>query len=169
MSFTEEEFNFFVEASSTKLLHLAFLLTRDREDAEDIVQVALLRTANRLWTAKSNPHAYARKVVVNLAKNRWRDKSRKIGVARELQEDDLVDQAEYSRLDERRTLPELLKRLPIGQREILVLRFFEDLSVRDVGKLLKCSEGNVKSQTSRALVTLREHLRKSENAESLEN
>ncbi|MFE2564194.1 sigma factor-like helix-turn-helix DNA-binding protein [Streptomyces mirabilis] len=49
--------------------------------------------------------------------------------------------------------------MPAGQRTVLVLRFFEDLSVEQTAALLKTSPGNVKSQTSRGLEALRSALR----------
>jgi len=48
-----------------------------------------------------------------------------------------------------------LAKVPPEQRAVLVLRFFEDLSVREVAATLDCSEGNVKSQTARGLDAIR--------------
>ncbi|MFE0388416.1 sigma-70 family RNA polymerase sigma factor [Streptomyces bungoensis] len=52
-----------------------------------------------------------------------------------------------------------LQTIPAGQRTVLVLRFFEDLSVEQTAAVLKTSTGNVKSQTSRGLEALRAALR----------
>jgi len=51
-----------------------------------------------------------------------------------------------------------LRQVPPGQRAVLVLRFFEDFSVEQTAEALRTSSGNVKSQTSRGLVALRQAL-----------
>ena len=48
-----------------------------------------------------------------------------------------------------------LRKLPKGQRAVLVLRFLCDLSVEETAAAMRCSTGNVKSQTSRALEAMR--------------
>ena len=133
----------------------AYLLCGDRGHAEDLVQTALFRTARRWHRARQQPEAYARRVVVNLAKDRRRSLGRRVGeVAVAV---DAVNQAvrEDDDLLEREHLLSAIRRLPSGQRAVLVLRFFEDLSVAETAATLDCSEGTVKSQTSRALDRIR--------------
>ncbi len=48
-----------------------------------------------------------------------------------------------------------VSRLPAGQREAIVLRFYEDLSVAQIAAVLGCREGTVKSRLSRALDNLK--------------
>jgi RNA polymerase sigma factor (sigma-70 family) len=59
--------------------------------------------------------------------------------------------------DDRLTAVAALARLPAKQRAVLVLRFWEDLSVNETARVLRCSTGNVKSQTARGLAKLRLH------------
>jgi RNA polymerase sigma-70 factor (sigma-E family) len=148
-----QSFDEFVAASADRLVRTAYLLCGDRGHAEDLVQTALLRTARRWRTARRQPEAYARRVVVNLAKDRWRDLARRPaeapldGVEATIPVvDGLLDRDELIRA---------AAQLPPGQRAVLVLRYFDDLSVEETAATLGCSTGTVKSQTSRALERLR--------------
>jgi RNA polymerase sigma-70 factor (sigma-E family) len=155
----QRTFEAFVADASDRLMRTAYLLCGDRGHAEDLVQTALFRTARRWHRARQQPEAYARRVVVNLAKDRRRSMGRRVGeVAVAVDEAvDAVDVAarESDDLLEREHLLAVIRQLPAGQRAVLVLRFFEDLSVAETAAALDCSEGTVKSQTSRALDRIR--------------
>ncbi|MXG89066.1 sigma-70 family RNA polymerase sigma factor [Nocardioides flavescens] len=120
-------FDAFVRDHSDRLVRTAHLLVGDGGHAEDIVQTALLRTARRWRTARAAPEAYARTVVANLAKDRWRH------LGRRPPEAPLATGHEPSRADasdalaERDALLAATRALPQGQRAVLVLRFFEGL------------------------------------------
>jgi RNA polymerase sigma factor (sigma-70 family) len=58
-------------------------------------------------------------------------------------------------VEERMVLLDALAKMPPRQRAVLVLRFWDDLDIADTASALGCSEGTVKSQTARGLVTLR--------------
>jgi RNA polymerase sigma-70 factor (sigma-E family) len=149
-------FDEFVAASADRLVRTAYLLCGDRGHAEDLVQTALLRTARRWRTARSQPEAYARRVVVNLAKDRWRDLARRPAEAPMDGAEDRAGQIKvYDGVLDRDELLRAARQLPPGQRAVLVLRFFDDLSVDETAATLGCSTGTVKSQTSRALDRLR--------------
>lgn len=148
-------FEQFVAASSDRLLRTAYLLCGDRGHAEDLVQTALLRTARRWRTARQQPEAYTRRVVVNLAKDRWRLLGRRPA---ETAIEDGLELAAIPVSDGLADRDELLRAtrlLPAGQRAVLVLRYFDDLSVEETAATLGCSTGTVKSQTARALTRLR--------------
>jgi RNA polymerase sigma-70 factor (sigma-E family) len=150
------EFDEFVRSASTRLLRVAYLLTGDYGHAEDLLQTALLRTARRWHKARAQPEAYARRVLTNLAKDRWRDRSRRpVEVGRLLEPGH--DSSSGQVLLRHTLLPAVLQ-LPIRQRAVLVLRYFEDLSVDETAAALGCSAGTVKSQTHHALARLRDLL-----------
>jgi RNA polymerase sigma factor (sigma-70 family) len=119
---------------------------------EDLVQTALMRTARQWRRARDAPEAYARRVVVNLAKDRWRQLRRRPAEA-PLATD--IPAPEVDAFDDRDVLLRATQQLAAGQRAVLVLRYFDDLSVEEAAVVLGCSVGTVKSQTSRALDNLR--------------
>jgi RNA polymerase sigma factor (sigma-70 family) len=67
-----------------------------------------------------------------------------------------VVEAATGRVDDRLVLQEALARMPARRRAVLVLRYFEGLSVDETAAAMGCSSGTVKSQTARALAALRD-------------
>jgi RNA polymerase sigma-70 factor (sigma-E family) len=158
----EPEFERFVTACATSLLRSAYLLTGDSSAAEDLLQVALLRTAHRWRSAQEAPEAYARRVLLNLVRDRWRQSARRVA-ERPMAEAtrsgrDLLCNDHAEAFAGREEVFGALARLPAEQREVLVLRFYADLSVAETAAATGTSQGTVKSRTSRALARMRELL-----------
>jgi RNA polymerase sigma-70 factor (sigma-E family) len=155
----EVEFEAFVRKESPRLLRFAYLLTGKRSDAEDLLQIALIRVAKRWRTARERPELFARRVAVNLARDRWRHLRRRPSeTAFEEWMGGATRGDEAERSNERELILRAARRLPTGQRAVLVLRFWEDLSVAETAHVLGCGEGSIKTQTHRALERLRELL-----------
>lgn len=127
----EAEFTEFVEATSASLLRAALVLVDTREEAEDALQLALLRTFRRWERAKQAPEAYSRTVLVNVCRERWRHRKRHPEVAGTLGDvgplAEVVSFAEA--VDRRHVLVRVLRRLPTVQREVLVFRYLLDATV----------------------------------------
>ena len=158
LAIDEASFREFVDARSRRLVRTAFLLTGDWYLAEDLVQETLAKLYIR-WrrvTRRDDVDAYARKALVNTfidtTRRPWR---REQAVAAVPERPDGGDPADGSDPATRSQLLVALAQVPARQRAVLVLRFWEDLSVDQVAELLGCSSGNVKSQTSRGLDHLR--------------
>ena len=145
-----------MSARSPDLLRSAFLLTADRGLAEDLVQTALLRTYES-WSKVSganDPHAYARRILFN-SYSRSRRPPRITETSDRLGDASPIRQPDNDRFEDRDQLRRALRTLGPKQRAVVVLRFYEDLSVEQVAELLNISVGTVKSQTARALSRLR--------------
>jgi RNA polymerase sigma-70 factor (sigma-E family) len=151
-------FEEFVQAHGDGLVRLSFALCGDRGRAEDAAQEALTRVYLR-WSRLDDPLPYARRCVVNATRDSWRQRSRQqqreqvvAGYAAEapMAIDDLVA--------DRDRLTRALLRLPYGQRAVVVLRFWLQLSEQETAAALGNSAGTVKSQASRALGKLRQEL-----------
>jgi RNA polymerase sigma-70 factor (sigma-E family) len=150
------DFEQFVRDSSPGLLRMAYLLTGDRGHAEDVVQTALLQVTRKWRRIRGEPAPYARRAVVNLAKNHWRDRFRRPRESTAAAEP-CSGPPDADVLLQQVLLPAVMD-LPARQRAVLVLRHFQDLSVEQTADALGCSTGTVKSQTHHALSKLREAL-----------
>jgi RNA polymerase sigma factor (sigma-70 family) len=132
-------------------VRLATVLTSDRAVAEELVQEAFLEVMQR-WDGVDNPEGYLRTVVVN----RCRNHQRHLGVGRRRTPPPAppltVDAPE---LDE---LWAALARLQPRRRMALVLRFYEDLPIGEIARLLDCRPGTVSSLLHRGLADLRKVL-----------
>jgi RNA polymerase sigma-70 factor (sigma-E family) len=154
----EAEFEAFAARDGGRLLGFALLLAGGWQDAEDLVQLALLRAAGRWPVARQHPEAYTRTILVNLARDRWRARRRRhpetlTGDLAQLSPADAGDTA--AAVLDRQLLLRACRLLPVQQRAVLVLRFWEDRSVDETAAVLGCTAGTVKSHTHRALARLR--------------
>ena len=153
----EADFTAFVAASSRRLLRGAYLITGDLDEAQDLLQTALER-AYRRWPSVRRcevPEAYVRRIVVNLATDRWRVRRVKTVALEEDLLPGLEDQG-VEGVAARSALLACVRQLPIRQRAVLVLRYFNDLTEAETARVLGCSVGTVKSQHARAMARLRE-------------
>lgn len=150
-----EGFDAFVAARSTSLLRTAYLLTHDRGLAEDLLQTALAKAWFAWDRIEGTPEAYVRRILVNTYSSWWRRRWNGEEATAELPERGPVGSDGPGRIDQRTDLWRALGLLPRRQRAVVVLRYYEDLSEREVADLLGCSVGTVKSQASRALAKLR--------------
>jgi len=140
-------------------VRLAYLLTGDRDLAEDLVQDAFVRLAGRLDHMRDPGafEAYLRKTVVNLSNSHFR--RRRVERNYEARaRGGLSDAAPRHSIEERTALAASLRKLPQRQRAAIVLRFYEDLSEAQTADVIGCRPGTVKSLVSRGLESLRKEI-----------
>jgi RNA polymerase sigma factor (sigma-70 family) len=136
-----------------RLLPLARVVAPRGVDGSDLVQEALTRALVRHPDLRGvrDPPAYLSVIIVNAARS-WGARA----VRGSQLEVPHREPGEPATSDD--GVLDLLTRLPPRQRACLYLRFVEDLGVNEVAHRLGCSTGTVKSQTSKALATLRREL-----------
>jgi len=138
-----------------RLVGLARLLVDRREDAEEVVQEAFARTWANLGKVRGDdPLPYVRRAVVNLSRGRLR--RRRTAAAHRPDRPVDVESAEHgaARGASAAAVVDQLRQLPRRQRECIVLRFYDDLSVPEIARALGVAEGSVKSHLHRAMATL---------------
>ncbi len=147
------DFSDYVSSRLPALLRLGHALTGNPHDANDLVQEALEKVGAR-WSSinrdRGNPDAYVRRVMLNCRTSRWRRRRGETLVAQ-------IPDTGVPAVDrfEDQPLWQALRELPTGQRAVIVLRYYEDLSEAEIAATLGISAGTVKSQASRAMATLR--------------
>jgi RNA polymerase sigma-70 factor (sigma-E family) len=137
---------------------MAYLLTGNREAAEDLVQEAFIRAAGRfqhLRDAEAFP-SYLRRTVVNLHLSRLR----RIRVERSYlaRQQGAPVGSSMPDITGRADVWAGVQRLPARQRAAIVLRYYEDLSERESAEVLRCSMSAMKSLVTRAMRTLRDQM-----------
>jgi len=139
------------ERLAPELRRLAAAVAPPGLDSDDLLQEATARVLARIRRSGpvDDPGSYLARTVINLARSRRRGWARRAAASR------AVPRLTSATIPEPDEISELLDQLQPRQRACLWLRFVEDRSVSQTAQLLGCSEGTVKSQTSKALRTLR--------------
>ena len=146
----------YVAAKLPWLRRVAYLLCQDWHRADDLLQTTITKLYIH-WPKTDrirNLDGYVRTILVNtfLAEQRSPWWKRVVPFQEDL---DVPEEETETDLDDALILREALAFLPPRQRAVIVLRYYDDLSVAQAAEALRCSEGTIKSQTSRAIATLR--------------
>lgn len=168
----EDEFVEFATAHHDWLVRTGSALAGDPHAGQDLAQEVLVRAYTR-WRrvrAADSPRAYLRQILVRCAIDASRRPSRPehaaddLGVHRRAAgvptRDHVHEHAERDRVGT------ALDALPPRQRQVVVLRFVEDLDVATTAALLRVREGTVKSTTHAALAALRTTLTEHQEVDS---
>lgn len=142
-----------------RLVRLAYGFTGDVGLAEDLAQTALAN-AYASWSRlrrADDPDRYLIKILINAHRGGFRKRRPAENLSGSWTADQVREPAAdpTAAVDDRGVIMTALAGLPARQREVVVLRYWLDLTEVQVAALLDCSVGNVKSQASRALAKLR--------------
>ena len=149
-------FRDYVSARRTTLLRMAFALTGNQADAEDLMQAALAKTY-LAWGKIQDRAAldnYVRRAMVNTQISWWRRRKLEEYPTDELPDQVVADHASES--DQAEVIRRALDRLPERMRAAVMLRYFEDMTEPEIATTLGVSLGTVKSTVSRAMAKLRD-------------
>jgi RNA polymerase sigma-70 factor (sigma-E family) len=152
-------FESWLVAREPSLQRTAYLLTGDVHTAQDLVQNTLAKlylSWHRLREVEK-ADAYARRILLNEHRTAWRRPvRRREEVTEDVPDRPALDQPQYD--GRREPVWRWVCTLPPKQRAVVVLRFYEQLTEPEIAELMGISVGTVKSQSSRALATLRAQL-----------
>lgn len=153
----DDEFARFVDGAFAGLVQFGTFLVGSRAGGEDVTQAALIKVYGA-WPRiedKAAAGAYTRKVMIRLAergrRRRWSGERPTAIAADAVIALDRSDEVAVAN-----AVHQALAALPLGQRAVLVLRYFEGCSEAEIARLLGVSPGTVKSRAARGLASLRE-------------
>lgn len=170
----EAAFAEFVRRYQRKFYRLAYGYLHQHEEALDAVQESFIKIyrARRTWEPRANPYTWSYRIVANLCVDLIRKRrgqaatsldDEETGLGRTLADVATVDPLKLQLDDEERgkVMAAVLK-LPPRQREIIMLRHYEDMSLQEIAQVQGCALGTVKSSLHRAIASLKTILERGE-------
>lgn len=156
MSSMDERLAQIYRAHSGEATRLAFLLTRDRQEAEDITHEAFVRLGAKLLTLRDPDRAvgYLLRTVANLAK----DHGRRLARARRFGVTILQPSPHSLDVELRDEVLTAMMMIPLRHRLVLFLRYYLDMSEQQAAQTMGCTPAAIKSLTNRATNSVRKHL-----------
>ena len=155
----QDSFATVFNAHHRQAIRLAYLLTSDADQSEDIVAEAFAKVYVR-WSKGEvrDVGAYLRRAVANEANSKLRRRYLERREGQRRHGDDRGVRTVDDGAADRDQVWQAIQRLPDRQRAAVVLRYYEDLSEAETAEILGCSVGTVKSQVSRGLARMQQLL-----------
>jgi RNA polymerase sigma-70 factor (ECF subfamily) len=157
-------FRCLVERHMKRVYDVAYSLVQDHDGAEDIVQETFVKVHSSLASFRGESefgtwlYRIATNFALNHVKQRRRQDERKVHLdhAGHLPAPSGTSGAEES--EQRACIEQALHELPTLQRAVVILRHLDGLSTKQVSRILRCSEGTVKTHLFRGLRKMRSKL-----------
>lgn len=157
----EKAYEELLDLYGNRLLKTCFLVLKDEKEAEDIVQETFIKLFSQihLFKGKSRLYTWIYRIALNLCKDKMRGKKEFILYEDTVEAHEGVESVVLDNID-KKILHKELERLPHIYKEVLILLYFEDQSIKDISEILEEKEGTIKSRLSRGRVILRDAILK---------
>ena len=155
-----EAFDAIVQRFQDRVFRLAAVWLYDQQSAADATQEVFVRGFRglRRFRFRSAPFTWLYRTTRNVC-NEFNRRRRTEPLVDEPADDGMVPHRQVSELDSARHVRQLVAGLPDRQREVVMLRIFEDLSVRETAQAMGCREGTVKALLHKATSNLKNRIR----------
>ena len=158
-----DAFELLLERYRAVLVRTAFLVTRDHESVQDVMQETLIQIWRDLPSFRpyGSFKGWTLKILLNKARKHYRRKRVEtvaLEAAAGVPSNDQAPQEAAEREEEAQAMRMGLERLSANHQEVLILRYYSELTVPEIARTLSLREGTVKSRLSRALGRLEQEL-----------
>ena len=150
---TREEFTNLILDSEQTLYRVAMSMLRNEKDCEDAVQTAILTAYEKLETLKQEQYfkTWLVRILINVCNKQLRSAAK----TTELHDTDITADSAETATEIRMAI----ESLPVKIRQVVVLYYIEDFSVKEIKSIIKIPEGTVKSRLSKGRTLLKDYLR----------
>ena len=140
----EKQIKKYIVENKESLYRFAYSYVRNEDDALDIVHDAICKSLTNVSTLKNidNIKPWIYQIVSNCAIDCIRKNKKYVSLNEDLQELNAIKYDTYEDID----LQEALERLPEKYRIVIILRYFEDMKIRDIAQILKENENTIKTR-----------------------
>lgn len=153
----EDAYIYLLDTYGSRLLKTCYLVLKDEKEAEDVVQETFLRVFSQINSFRENSSLYTwvYRIALNLCKDK-RKTIREFEIYEDIVESkERVEDVVFDNID-REILRKELFNLNSIYKEILILFYFEELSIREISQILEEKEGTIKSRLSRGRLILKD-------------
>ncbi|NME95249.1 RNA polymerase sigma factor [Clostridium cochlearium] len=155
----EEAYYKLVNIYGNKLLRTCFLMLKDEKEAEDIVQDTFIKVFKYINGFKGNSSLYTwvYKIAQNIIKDKCKNDISTIPYEDYYTSEDNIEEIIINN-NNKRILKEKLKEMGFIYKQVLVLFYFNDFSIKEIREILDKKEGTIKSKLSRGRKLLKKSL-----------
>ncbi|UTR06100.1 sigma-70 family RNA polymerase sigma factor [Alkalihalobacillus sp. LMS6] len=149
-------FLYLINLEKEKLYKLAFIYTKNENDALDVFQETIAKSLEKITSLKKNEYfsTWITKILINIAIDFLKKKQKTTLIESDYNESPSNNMEIDTNLD----LLKALTKLKTKNKTVLYLRYYKDLQVNEIAKILDCPVGTVKTQIHRSLAELKKIL-----------
>lgn len=151
----DEAFLALMNDHKIKLYKIAFAYLRDQNEALEAIQEVTCRAYSSVHSLREPSYfsTWLTKIMMNYCNDQLKKKKRYL-LKEDLSSNGLADQANHTRME----LLDAMEGLDPKERDLLTLKYFQELKIKEIAVLMKCPEGTVKTWLNKALKSLKSKL-----------
>ncbi|WP_147532949.1 sigma-70 family RNA polymerase sigma factor [Bacillus marasmi] len=151
----DSAFTKLIDKEKDKLYRIAFLYVKNESDSLDIVQETIYKAYISIGSLKNSSYfsTWLTRILINTALDFIKKNSKVIPIDQDSIE--RIQSADRIMLEDKMDLLKALERLPEKYKTVIILRFYQDLTIKQIAKLIECPEGTVKTNLHRAINELK--------------
>lgn len=154
-----EAFQALIHEDKEKLYKIAYIYMKNEEDALEVFQETICTALKSISSLKRNDYfsTWLTKILINHAIDALRRKKKVIPMSHDILEH--FTESDTIKKDEQLDLLEAMNTIETKYKTVLLLRFYEDYSIKQIAKFLNCPEGTVKTNIRRGLESLKKKMK----------